>query len=146
MGLLDDLLAGALGSAGAQQHAAPASAGGSLLDMAMQFVARYPGGLPALLSQLGGAGLGAQTRSWVGTGANMPVSPEDLLNALGHGQVAQMGQQFGVDQRTAAGGLAALLPELVNQLTPQGHVEPRLEQAQGDELASLLNGLRGNFG
>jgi uncharacterized protein YidB (DUF937 family) len=58
----------------------------------------------------------------------------------------QMGQQLGVDSNVAAGGLAALLPELVNQLTPQGRIDPQVEQAQGNDLASLMEGLRRNFG
>jgi len=34
------------------------------------------------------------------------------------------------------------LPENHNQLTPEGRVDPRYEQAQGDEFAALLEGTR----
>jgi uncharacterized protein YidB (DUF937 family) len=147
MGLLDQVLGGVLGQmGGATAPAQSANAGGSLLEMAMQFVSSYPGGLPALLAQLQQAGLGQQAQSWIGTGPNMSLSPDDLASAIGPGQLQQMGQQFGLDPRIAAGGLAGLLPEIINQLTPQGQLEPHVQQAQGDELASLLNGLRSNFG
>jgi uncharacterized protein YidB (DUF937 family) len=77
----------------------------------------------------------------------MPISPEVLGQIFGQGQIQQMGRQFGVEDPTvASGGLAALLPELINQLTPQGRVEPQIQNASGDELASLMEGLRRNFG
>jgi uncharacterized protein YidB (DUF937 family) len=163
MGLLDQLLGDVLGQMtngqAPQQARAPgmgagmspggmaaAGGGGALLGMAMQFVANYPGGLPALLAKLSGAGFGQQASSWVGTGQNVPISPDVLAQVFGQGQIQQMGQQFGVEPNVAAGGLAALLPELVNQLTPQGRIEPGMEQASGDDLASLMEGLRRNFG
>jgi uncharacterized protein YidB (DUF937 family) len=114
--------------------------------MAMQFIANYPGGLPALLGKLSGAGYGKQADSWVGTGQNLPISPEVLSQIFGQSQVGNAAQQFGVDETTAAGGLAALLPELVNQLTPQGRLEPQVEQATGDELGALLASVTRNFG
>lgn len=159
MALLDELLGGVLGQMGQQQgspmgRAAPsgmgaaagAGLGGSLLAMAMQFVANYPGGLPALLSQFSRAGYGEQANSWVSEGQNQPISADVLSQIFGQGTLQQMGQQFGVDPQVAAGGLAGLLPEIVNQLSPQGQLEPRVQSAQGDELASLLDGLRRNFG
>ncbi len=157
MGLLDQLLGdvlGQMGNAQAPQQArmpgaggmAAAGGGGALLAMAMQFVANYPGGLPALLAKFSGAGYGEQASSWVGTGQNMPISPEVLSQIFGQGEMQQVGRQFGVEPTVAAGGLAALLPELVNQLTPQGRVEPGMEKASGDDLASLMEGLRRNFG
>lgn len=151
MGLLDQVLGGVLGQMNGQQapqgaNTAGMAGGGALLAMAMQFIANYPGGLPALLAKLNGAGYGQQADSWVGTGQNQPIAPEDLAQIFGKSQVGSVGQQFGVDEGTAAGGLAALLPEIVNQLTPQGHVEPHVQQASGDDLGALLDGLRRNFG
>jgi uncharacterized protein YidB (DUF937 family) len=158
MGLLDqvlgDVLAQSGGNAGRARPGAASGAGaaqmaggGALLAMAMQFVSNYPGGLPALLSQLTGGGQSRQVDSWVGAGQNEPISPDVLSQIFGQGRIEDAGRQFGVeDPRLAAGGLAALLPELVNQLTPQGKLEPQVENASGDELASLLDGLRRNFG
>ena len=152
MGLLDQVLGDVLGGMNGQAApkggpgAAGMAGGSALLAMAMQFVANYPGGLPALLAKLSGAGYGKQADSWVGTGQNMPISPDVLSQIFGQSQLGSVGKQFGVDESTAAGGLAALLPELVNQLTPQGSVEPRLQQATGDDLGALLESVRRNFG
>jgi uncharacterized protein YidB (DUF937 family) len=151
MGLLDQVLGGVLGQMNADSaprgtNAAGMAGGGALLAMAMQFISSYPGGLPALLAKLSGSGYGQQADSWVGKGENQPISPDVLSQIFGQSQIGGVGRQFGVDESTAAGGLAALLPELVNQLTPQGHVEPQVQQATGDELGALLDGLRRNFG
>jgi uncharacterized protein YidB (DUF937 family) len=166
MGLLDELLGGVIGQMGqqggqqggqpgaSQGHAAPGGAGlgaaagggGALLAMAMQFVSNYPGGLPALIGQFTKAGHGEQASSWVGQGQNAPISADVLSQVFGQERIEQAGQQFGVDPQVAAGGLAGLLPELVNQLTPKGQIEPQVRNASGDELASLLEGLKRNFG
>ncbi len=146
MGLLDQVLGDVLGQLGnsaappSQSPNAAGMAGGSaLLAMAMKFVSN--------LSQFSRAGYGQQADSWVGSGQNMPISPDVLGQIFGQGQIQQMGRQFGVeDPSVASGGLAALLPELINQLTPQGRVEPQIQNASGDELASLMEGLRRNFG
>jgi uncharacterized protein YidB (DUF937 family) len=137
--------AGGMGMGGAGGMAA-AGGGSALLAMAMQFVSNYPGGLPALLAQFSRAGYGQQANSWVGSGQNEAIPADALSQIFGQGQMQQMGQQLGVSPNVAAGGLAALLPELVNQLTPEGRMDPRVEKAQGDDLASLMEGLRRNFG
>ena len=83
--------------------------------------------------------IGQQASSWVGTGENMPVTGDDLERALGRERLAEIAAQAGVSESEASGGLAALLPELVNQLTPQGTVPPT-EQLD-DSLASLQRSL-----
>ena len=148
MGLLDELLGGMMGQMGGQPggrtQAAPQT-GNALLDLVMQFVQSYPGGLPALLQAFSRAGYGNQAASWVGTGQNLPISPDVITQILGGQRVQSMGRDFGVDSQLAAGGLASLLPEIINQLTPEGRVDPRHEQAQGDEFAALLEGVRGRL-
>ena len=142
MGLLDGLVSGALGQimGGGQQ-------GGGLAKIALGMLMNQgggaggaAGGLGGLLQQLQGAGLGDQVKSWVGTGPNMPVSADQIMAALGHGQVQQMAQQLGVQPQQAAGGLAAMLPELINHLTPNGAVP-----AQND-LSGMLGSLMKQIG
>ncbi len=92
------------------------------------------GGLTDMLSQLG---LGDQVKSWVGTGENMPVTAEQIQNSLGqNGTLGQIANQAGVSETEAAGGLAELLPGLINKLTPNGQID-------ANDISSILGSLLG---
>ena len=80
------------------------------------------GGLQGLLAKLQAGGLGEAVQSWVGTGANQAVSPDRLVGALGPDLVDLVARQLGVNSQAAGGWLAELLPQLVDQLTPQGQI------------------------
>lgn len=148
MGLLDGLLGGVLQSAlgGGQQSS---GIQGQLINLALGMLtgkgsgaaasggAGGMGGLDQIIGQFTQAGLGQQAQSWIGTGQNMPISPDQLTQVFGQGQIQQWAQQLGVGQQEAAGGLAAALPELINQLTPKGQVP------QASELDGLLGMLKG---
>src|SRR5262245_28600919 len=98
------------------------------------------GGLGGLLQQFQGAGFDRQVSSWVGTGANMPISAEELVDVLGQGRVSALAAQAGVSEEQASTGLATLLPELVNQLTPQG------QMPSDNEVDDALGGLQRSLG
>ena len=68
------------------------------------------GGLAALLGRLQQGGLGDAAASWVSTGPNQPVSPEQLEGAIGADGLAQLARQFGLDGGAAgaAGGMGGL--------------------------------------
>lgn len=93
----------------------------ALVNIAIRLVQYYPGGLPALLQQLESSGLTNQVASWVSTGANQPVNAAQLQQALG-GQIQQAAQQANMPHADVAGGLATVLPMLIDKLTPQGSV------------------------
>lgn len=97
------------------------------------------GGIEALVAKFQSGGLGDVVQSWVGTGANAPVTAGQLERVLGHDAVAAVASQAGVSTQQAAGGLAAVLPELVNQLTPGGAVPGN----SGDLLGTVVGMLRG---
>ena len=119
-GGLADMLGGLLGGGQAQQ-AGTQVAGGL-------------GGLADLLNQ---AGLGEQVQSWIGTGENQPVSAEQIQATLGQaGTLGQIAQDAGVSEQQAAGGLAELLPGLINKLTPNGQID-------AGDIASVLGSLLG---
>jgi uncharacterized protein YidB (DUF937 family) len=98
------------------------------------------GGLGGLLEQMQRAGYGEQARSWVGTGQNMPVSPDVLGQIFGQGGIEEIARQAGVTPQEASTGLSELLPEVVNQVTPDGQV-PDL-----DQLALSVESLRRRMG
>ena len=98
------------------------------------------GGLGALLEQMQQAGLGDQARSWVGTGENMPVSPDVLSQIFGEGGVGAIARQAGLTPKETSDGLSQLLPEVVNHVTPTGEVP------DFDELTRSIDDLRQRMG
>lgn len=116
---LDDLISGALG--GGSSDAARKAAG--LLD---QF-----GGLAGLVGKLQAGGLGDQVGSWIGKGGNAPVSSDQLRAALGDDGL----RGAGLDPKDL-GGLAEMLPKVIDGLTPDGAI-PGADQLQG-MLGKLL--------
>lgn len=137
MGLLDSVLGAALGG---QSGAATQGAGGIDPQVIMGVVGALmnnAGGLSGILAKLQQGGLAEAAQSWVSTGANLPVSGEQLGGALGPELMGQIAQQFGGNSQQASGALADLLPQLIDQLTPQGQVPA--DNGMG-ALGALLGG------
>jgi len=150
MGLLDEILKQAGGS----------QAGGTALGSIASMLARNPQIVSAALSMLnpkdasvGGAGglgdvIAAFTKgghgdiasSWVGGGPNKPIDPGALSSVLGGDVLGQFAQKAGIGAGEAPSVLASILPELVNQLTPQGQVP------QGNALEGMIGSLLGQIG
>jgi uncharacterized protein YidB (DUF937 family) len=85
------------------------------------------GGLGGLLAQLQAAGLDDAVKSWIGTGQNKPVQPEDLGDALGKRAVTQMADKAGCNQQDLLSQLAAALPGIIDKLTQDGRVPTQAE-------------------
>jgi len=79
------------------------------------------GGLGDLIGKLTSGGV-PQVNSWVGPGANEPVQPGQLGGALGQSTLNELSQKTGMSQQELLAGLAAVLPQLINHLTPNGRV------------------------
>ncbi len=135
MGLLDQVagqvLGGLTGGGGGGQA--------DLLKIVMSLIQGHEGGLGGLLGKFNQAGLGQQAASWVGTGANMPLSGDQLQSALGADAIGDIAGKLGMSAGDASGALANLLPGLIDQLTPQGRV------TEGDALSQGLAGLAGKL-
>jgi uncharacterized protein YidB (DUF937 family) len=84
------------------------------------------GGLSGLLQKAQAAGLGSKTSSWVGKGSNAKVSPEETKNLLGGDQIAAIAGKLGISPEKAARQISAILPKLVDQLTPDGKVPDKV--------------------
>lgn len=78
------------------------------------------GGLDGVLAQLHSAGLSEQVASWVGTGENIPVSAEQIQQALSSTQLQNLAKIFGVDLSEVPTLLAQYLPKAVDAATPNG--------------------------
>jgi uncharacterized protein YidB (DUF937 family) len=159
MGLLDELLRGALaqgglGQATGQPARSTAQTGGGMANTVMALLpvvlgmlaksqggrAAPGGGLGDLLEQLQRAGYGEQARSWVGTGANLPISPEAMSQVFGRDALSKIASQAGLSEQEASAGLTEVLPQVVDRLTPQG------EMPDLDSLASSVGDLRRRLG
>jgi uncharacterized protein YidB (DUF937 family) len=140
---LDSLLSGVTGSAGRS------GSGGidvsQLGDLAS--AVQDEGGLDALIGQLRAGGLGDAVDSWVGTGTNQPIDPQQLGAALGPDEVQRLSAKSGLDIEALLPLLAAFLPQIINMLTPQGQVPAgglnEAAQGQAPDLGGLLGGLMG---
>jgi uncharacterized protein YidB (DUF937 family) len=138
MGLLDSVI-GAMGSA---------SRGGGQPDLLGAVIGMLGqgggqggglGGLAGLVTRMQQGGLGDVARSWVGTGQNQPIAPDQLGGVLGHDLVAGLAQQLGLNQGDLLGQLSQLLPQVVDKLTPDGQIP------QGD-IGGMLGGMLGGSG
>jgi uncharacterized protein YidB (DUF937 family) len=116
MSLFDQMLGGLIGQLGGGQHK------NALLDLAASVIQNQPGGLSGLVQRFTQAGFGDQVKSWVSTGGNLPISTDELTSVLGQANIEAMSQKLGLSAQAVTTGLAALLPHLVDQLTPSGKV------------------------
>jgi uncharacterized protein YidB (DUF937 family) len=135
MGLLDGLLGNLMGRMPAgQQQDLPG--GGQMIQMVLQML-QQNGGIEGVLRKMQQAGYGGQMQSWIGTGQNQPISRDALSKIFGQGQLGQIAQQLGMSQQEAAGGLAQALPQVVDQMTPQGEVPNNTDDLVAQALAIL---------
>lgn len=88
------------------------------------------GSLEGLVGHLQAGGLADQVRSWLGSGANLPVSAEQLRSALGDEQVRQFAGKLGIPADAALSLLSKYLPTAVDQASPNGTIEPSQDPAQ----------------
>lgn len=80
------------------------------------------GGLQNLINQFASKGLGDVIGSWIGTGKNLPISPDQIKNVLGDDAVKNLASKLGIDIGALTSQLSNLLPDVVDKLTPDGKV------------------------
>ena len=108
MGLFDGLLGGVVG-----------------VEMAtvVNGLIEKHGGLQGIVTQMESQGFGNTVKSWVGTGANQPISPDQVHAAFGSEAIAALAAKFGLNPQEVAQKLAQALPQAVDHLTPSGSVK-----------------------
>jgi len=87
-------------------------------------------GLGGLLQQFEQAGHGAEAQSWVSRGDNQPISPSDVQETFGADTIDTLVQQLGVSRNELLSGLAQVLPQAVDQMTPDGRLPTPDEMAR----------------
>jgi|SRR6266851_474946 len=134
MGFLDSLKGAAASALSADQHGALATAAAEVLQ-------QQHGGVAGLVDKFNKAGLGQLASSWVSTGANQPVAPDQLQQVIGSDAVSKIAAKAGISPDAAKAGLAAILPILVDKATPNGQLP-----ASGGSLSAGLGGLLSMLG
>jgi uncharacterized protein YidB (DUF937 family) len=123
----DDALSGILGkvTGGGQGGGGMGSLLTGLVPMVGSLLAG--GGLQKVLASLQANGLGAQAASWLGTGANEPISADDVRKVVGDAELAKIAGELGVSEDDAAAAVAKVLPEVVDKVSPDGQLPPEKE-------------------
>ena len=94
------------------------------------------GGLPGLVNKFQNGGLGDIISSWVEIGANQPISADQIINAVGADKIHAIAEKLGVADNQVSDGLASVLPQIIDKLTPNGKVPEGDVLKQGIELLS----------
>ncbi len=110
MSLLDGLLGGAVG--------------GEMATVVNSFIQQH-GGIQGIVAQFEKQGLGATVQSWIGSGPNQPISPDQVHQVFGSGMIAQLAAKTGMTPQELAQKLSQVLPTAIDKLTPEGRVPPK---------------------
>jgi uncharacterized protein YidB (DUF937 family) len=122
-GIFGDLIGGVLKGLTGQQG----QAGGGLGGILGQVLGNTDlGSLGGLLDQLQKSGLGPQVTSWLGNGANLPISVDQLRQALGDDTIRKIAGSFGIPVDQLLNQLSQNLPATIDKLSPNGTLEQQL--------------------
>ena len=107
-----------------------------LLPFAMQWVQRN-GGVGAVLERFKQKGYGREADSWVSTGPNADLNAEALDEVVGGEEISRLSRQLGVSEHEVAAGFADILPEMVDQLSPEGQLPAEADDALDSGLSEV---------
>lgn len=132
MGLLDSIVGQVAGSLegsvpGGQVHP-------GLLDVVSSLM-QQGGGMQGLVQKFEQQGLGSVVSSWIGSGQNLAITPQQVQSVLGEPHIAEVAAKLGLQPADVANQLAGLLPHAVDAVTPGGTVP------QGNLLGQALSAL-----
>jgi uncharacterized protein YidB (DUF937 family) len=105
MGLFDGILGGVVGA--------------EMATVVHGLIEKH-GGVQGIVAQLEQQGLGSTVRSWVGTGANQPITPDQVHQAFGSDTVKQLAARLNITPEDLAAKLSQVLPQAIDKLTPGG--------------------------
>ena len=107
MGMFDGLVGGIVGA--------------GMVSVVSGIIEKH-GGLQGVVSQFENNGLGATVKSWIGTGPNRSISPDEVHKALGPELLQQLSAKSGLSVQDLAEKLSQVLPQAVDKLTPDGTI------------------------
>ena len=97
-------------------------------------LAGFSGGLPGLLDKVKEGGLGDIADSWVSKGENLGISADQVKSLMDPERLKGIAGKLGISVDMAADKLAAVLPGVIDKLTPDGVVP------DPDAIAAKLTG------
>jgi uncharacterized protein YidB (DUF937 family) len=136
MGLFDEFAHQVAGAVQALTEGSTPRLAQGLLDLVQQ-----RGGLDGLVRTFREQHLEELIASWISTGPNRPITPEELARVLDPEQLRELSHQAGIALARVPEALAALLPTMVDRLTPDGEI-PGPYQLLRHALAVLRGGTR----
>jgi len=118
----------------------------ALMPMVLSWIKRN-GGLSGALSKITGMGYEGQARSWMSNNeANDNLDPNEINRLFDEKEIQQVAAHTGANETEVKQGLAELLPEVMNQLTPNGNLDNESEANEEiDQIISQLSNRLGSF-
>jgi uncharacterized protein YidB (DUF937 family) len=129
MGLFDSLASSMLGKLGGEK--------GAIAQVAVDLF-NQNGGLPGVLEKFKSAGFTDEVVSWVGKGANMQISAEQITQVLGSTTIQTAANKLGINASEISAKIAEYLPQVIDRMTPNGEVG----RDSGNLLTTLLGMLK----
>lgn len=115
MGVFDDIAGKVLGQSG--------GADSTLIKGIVEMISsKEGGGLGGVIQSFQQKGLGNIISSWIGTGPNAPISPEQVKEGLGSERIQSLAAKAGISTEETAAKLSVQMPELIDKATPNGVV------------------------
>jgi uncharacterized protein YidB (DUF937 family) len=94
------------------------------------------GSLAGIVQAFRKNGLGDIVNSWVGTGKNLPITPNQIKQGLGGDFLSQLASKAGISPDAASAQLSSLLPDMIDKVTPNG----KIESGGIDQLLKMFQG------
>ena len=129
MGLFDSLASSMLGKLGGEK--------GAIAQVAVDLF-NQNGGLPGVLEKFKAAGFADEAASWVGKGANLQISAEQITQVLGSTTIQTAANKLGINTSEISAKIAEYLPQVIDRMTPNGEVG----RDSGNLLATMLGMLK----
>jgi len=116
----------------------------ALMPMVLSWIQRN-GGLSGALSKITGMGYENQARSWMSNQQdNENLDPNDVNRLFDESEIQQVAAHTGANEAEVRQGIAELLPEVVNQLTPKGNLDTEAEA--NEEIDQIIGQLSNRLG
>ena len=112
---------------GARYHLG--SKGSSLVQETLALIARQPGGVGGFLDRFKVAGFATEVASWVGGTDAVPLSGQEVEEALGSDVISEIADEAGISQRFARTILGYAIPKIIGQLAQGGAIPSAIPAA-----------------